>query len=417
MIPNLDWMQEGNYIIYKFKDSEYGTSDHKLEIIRRTINSVSFRVASASHAMKIDIDIDGKSVIGPDLDNISNDGATFLSLMDLNQEDKVMKSDILNFPISWKYQHCPECSYGSKVCDHCKGTGSWTNQECIFCNGSGKVECTECNGLGLKKGFGFEYSVLGTETIDTFFGTRKAWKIKYNNHGINKTKWFDCEFGFLLYEESRLEQIYNSAITGKKVVENINNSFKILDSNIDLSAYSENTLKTNVKAEADLGKGRINDNVETLNQTAVSSMLEHVFTSAISENTPKNNVKTEANSGKGRINDNVETPNHSKAFTNKPKPRVHKEQRHDDSKIPEDQNLNRHHNAIHVNGNVFFGYGHETTFHSDNSTQIKDVGMIKGNVGTPSQPQSFKMCPYCGVELNLPQTPKFCPHCGGQFGQ
>lgn len=43
-------------------------------------------------------------------------------------------------------------------------------------------------------------------------------------------------------------------------------------------------------------------------------------------------------------------------------------------------------------------------------TEFKDTVVFKPSIGGHEQ-DNFKICPYCGKELNLPESPRFCPYC------
>ena len=59
--------------------------------------------------------------------------------------------------------------------------------------------------------------------------------------------------------------------------------------------------------------------------------------------------------------------------------------------------------------NIHIGkVGDDISTIKDSVVQHTDIGG-KGNV---LETKSFKICPYCGKDLNLPKTPKFCPYCG-----
>jgi len=59
--------------------------------------------------------------------------------------------------------------------------------------------------------------------------------------------------------------------------------------------------------------------------------------------------------------------------------------------------------------NIHIGkVGDDSSIIKDSVVQHTDIGG-KGNV---LETKSFKICPYCGKDLNLPKTPKFCPYCG-----
>lgn len=46
----------------------------------------------------------------------------------------------------------------------------------------------------------------------------------------------------------------------------------------------------------------------------------------------------------------------------------------------------------------------------DDSVVVKDSVVQRSNIGA-KEAKPFKICPYCGEELDLPKTPRFCPYC------
>lgn len=47
-------------------------------------------------------------------------------------------------------------------------------------------------------------------------------------------------------------------------------------------------------------------------------------------------------------------------------------------------------------------------------TEVRDSVVMRSTIGDSEQ-TNFKVCPYCGKELNIPKTPKFCPYCKEQL--
>jgi hypothetical protein len=45
-------------------------------------------------------------------------------------------------------------------------------------------------------------------------------------------------------------------------------------------------------------------------------------------------------------------------------------------------------------------------------TDMTGAVISRTKIGVKETGKVFKICPYCGEELNLPKTPKYCPYCG-----
>ncbi len=48
-------------------------------------------------------------------------------------------------------------------------------------------------------------------------------------------------------------------------------------------------------------------------------------------------------------------------------------------------------------------------------TEPEEQKLVIKNENTEEQNKIFKICPYCGQELNLPKKPNFCPYCKERF--
>jgi len=69
------------------------------------------------------------------------------------------------------------------------------------------------------------------------------------------------------------------------------------------------------------------------------------------------------------------------------------------------ETVSKFHSQIVVHGDYMEG----------GKTDMEGAVIQRSTIGAEKKEEGFKICPYCGEELNFPKPPKFCPYCKEQL--